>query len=107
MGSGLQTMFAPGKKTVLLTEQHGYPPGLANAVEASLAQFPLRFWIVDNSYSMNAADGTRLVATSQGMRVLQGCARTDELKDAVFHQAELTALLGARTEFIHLNRPRG
>lgn len=107
MGSGLQTMFAPGKKTVLLTEQHGYPPGLANAVEASLAQFPLRFWIVDNSYSMGEPDGARLVSTTNGMRVLKHCTRTDELKDAVFHQAELSALLGARTDFIHLNRPRG
>jgi len=31
--------------------------------------------------------------------------RTDELKDAVLHQAQLSEVLAARTDFHHLNRP--
>jgi len=82
----------------------GYPRGLALNVQSSLASSPLRFWIVDNSYSMNAFDGMRVTSSRGGVRVMR-CSRTDELKDAVLHQAELSSRLGARTDFHHLNVP--
>ena len=80
----------------------GYPPGLANEIATAAEGMPLRFWIVDNSGSMGACDGKRICGT----RVVTS-TRTLELQDAVTHQAELALHLGARTDFNHLNIPRG
>ena len=55
----------PADPTVL--QRRGYPPGLVRALNDAIQAFPLRLWIVDNSGSMNHADGSRLVSNAGKM----------------------------------------
>lgn len=80
----------------------GWPLGLCNAARMSLEEFPLRIWVVDNSGSMQANDGSRFV---QGRKLRS--TRWQELGDTVLSIAELTTTLGARTDFHFLNPQAG
>jgi hypothetical protein len=85
----------------------GFPVGLAQSVRNQSEIFALRLWIVDNSGSMNAADGWKVVATTKradGVRWVR-CTRFAELQECVLYHAQLSALLLAPTKFILLNAP--
>jgi len=85
----------------------GFPPGLVNALRESVDRFPVRFWVVDNSGSMNHADGTRLVPNA-GKLVPVASTRWAEIGDTVMASAEIATALTARTDYILLNpRPEG
>ena len=83
------------------------PKGLCNALARSVSSFPLRVMIVDNSGSMQTADGARLVQDSKGKFQKLKCTRWHELQDEVIQMAEVSAALTARTDFHLLNPSRG
>ena len=81
----------------------GFPLGLAKELIESTVVFPVRFWVVDNSGSMNMNDGTRLVPNSAGRLMPVKTSRWTELSDTIMAIAELASTLGARTDFHLLN----
>lgn len=89
----------------ILTKQ-GFTKGLANAAGANCEDFPVRFWIIDNSGSMNKADGHRIIETSakDDVRIVD-CTRWEEIKECVNYHANLAALLLLPTVFKFLNNP--
>jgi hypothetical protein len=48
---------------------HGWPQGLQNALCSTLDDDILRFWIVDNSGSMNSDDGSKFTINPDGSRL--------------------------------------
>ena len=42
----------------------GYPIGLQNTFIASFAKFPMRYYIIDDSGSMESMDGKKIVIQS-------------------------------------------
>jgi hypothetical protein len=87
-------------------QQQGYTKGLAEALSTSCTSFPLRIWVVDNSGSMNAGDGNRLVATASANEIKSvTCTRWKEIQETVGYHAQMAALLRAPTMFRLLNHP--
>lgn len=90
--------------------RQGFTPTLAKKVllARSREYLPLTIWIVDNSGSMGASDGRKLVSTeSQDDVRLLPCTRWEELKETVLYHAQLAALLDAPTKFLMLNGSGG
>jgi len=88
-----------------LTNQ-GFTKGLARALNANYEHFPVRFWIVDNSGSMNKPDGHRIIETCVKNDVkIVDCTRWEEIKECVNYHAGLSGLLFAPTVFKFLNSP--
>lgn len=86
--------------------QQGFTSSLARLVIQHSKSFALRIWIIDNSGSMNAADGKKLVATKKRTDVRWvTCTRFAELQECVLYHAQLSALLEAPTRFTLLNTP--
>lgn len=84
----------------------GFPRGLASeVVNSAHNSFPIRLWIVDNSGSMQTGDGSRMVQTSNGSCRMIQATRWQELVDTLGAVAEMACALGARTDFLLLNRP--
>jgi len=85
----------------------GYTESLALSLQKTKMAFALRIWIVDNSGSMQTADGERLVSTNSRSRSLQAvqCTRWEELCDCVEYHIQLASLLEAPTHFRFLNHP--
>lgn len=81
-----------------------YPPGLAEQIVVSSEVMPYRFWIVDNSGSMQTADGKRLVRDATGQLRSVAATRWDELSQVVLQTAEVAAAIGARLDLHLLNR---
>ena len=74
----------------------GFPLGLSKELIESTVAFPVRFWVVDNSGSMNMNDGTRLVPNSAGRLTPVKTSRWTELSDTIVGIAELASTLGSR-----------
>jgi len=83
--------------------ERGFPRGLANAVADSVAAFPLRIVVVDNSGSMQAGDGSTLVRTSNGSLKSITSTRWSELTNICTELADLASSLNAPTHFHLLN----
>eukprot|EP00934_Nitzschia_sp_Nitz4_P001282 Nitzschia sp. Nitz4//scaffold33_size148984//82558//83748//NITZ4_002932-RA/size148984-processed-gene-0.170-mRNA-1//-1//CDS//3329548439//1282//frame0 len=84
----------------------GFPGGLIDSMMESCQVFPLRFWVVDNSGSMNTGDGHRIVETPRSSSVkFVSCSRWAELQQTVEYHAQLAGLVQARTVFRLLNDP--
>jgi hypothetical protein len=79
-----------------------FPAGLQQTAMKNLAKFPIRFMIVDDSGSMGASDGHRLLH-SGGNSSLQPSTRWKELADIVKFQAGWAQAAHALTEFRLLN----
>lgn len=79
-----------------------WPPGLQNAAARTIGKFPIRFMIIDDSGSMGASDGNRLLHQG-GKSVMQPSTRWKELVDIVKFQAGLAKAANALTEFRLLN----
>lgn len=92
---------------IICLKEQGFTTPLAHAVlQQSQQLFALRIWILDNSGSMNEADGRQLVATKKRTDVQWvKCTRFAELQECVYYHAQLNALLEAPTKFILLNPP--
>lgn len=85
----------------------GLPPGIQEEFLRSIAAFPLRLWVIDNSGSMQTTDGHRIVRGAGGREGMVTCSRWEELGEAILWHAELAVGLGAPTEFRLLNHPGG
>jgi len=85
----------------------GGPLGLGAALVAGAASVPVRFWVVDNSGSMAAPDGARLVQDGRGSYRRVAATRWEELRETVLAQARLASALRARLDIHLLNPPRG
>lgn len=86
--------------------QQGFTPSLARKVllARSREYLPVTIWIVDNSASMHAPDGRKVISTqSQDDVRIESCTRWEELQEAVTYHAQLSALLEAPTKFLMLN----
>eukprot|EP00567_Pseudictyota_dubia_P001872 CAMPEP_0197464544 /NCGR_PEP_ID=MMETSP1175-20131217/64074_1 /TAXON_ID=1003142 /ORGANISM="Triceratium dubium, Strain CCMP147" /LENGTH=435 /DNA_ID=CAMNT_0043000525 /DNA_START=110 /DNA_END=1417 /DNA_ORIENTATION=- len=87
-------------------KNQGFTDGLAKALFANSDVFPVRFWVIDNSGSMNKPDGHRIIETTKHNNVkIVSCTRWEELREGVNYHAQLSALLGAPTIFRLLNNP--
>ena len=91
-----------------LKQQHDWmwSHGLSATVARSVAAHPLRIVVLDNSGSMGASDGKRLVHHSGSMKTLQ-CTRWQELADDAVSLAKMSEALVARTDFMVLNPAPG
>ena len=94
----------PQEKLEILMEQ-GFTRGLATSLQNTKRSFALRIWIVDNSGSMQTADGHKLVTMNQRSLRLVPCTRWEELCDTIEYHAQLADLLQAPTQFRLLNHP--
>ena len=103
---GTPAMISPdlSAEQLRLLRAQGFPEGLAKELGKSRLQFPLRFWLVDNSGSMNTSDGTELRGT-QDKLVTVRCTRWKELQSTVMYHAELAGFLEISTTFIFINNP--
>jgi len=103
----------PSSQSIGLTQtlkkqlaQQGYTHGMIDALCKSTTSFPLRIWIVDNSGSMNIADGQRIVSTVSSTQVKSvQCTRWKEIQETVEYHIQLAGLLKAPTTFRFLNPP--
>ena len=102
-------IVAPKKMTRISTpvlnslDAQGFPRGLATAVADSVAAFPLRIVVVDNSGSMQTGDGSTLVRTSNGTLKSITSTRWRELTTICAELSELASSLNAPTHFHLLN----
>lgn len=88
-------------------QTHGFTKGLSLALSTTNYDiFPLRLWIVDNSYSMTTKDGHLIVDQAKingAVRTLP-CSRYDEIKECLNFHAHLSEQISAETEFKLLNK---
>lgn len=99
--------------------QQGFSRGLARALINSKDAFAMRFWIVDNSGSMLANDGHRLVDATPSHRrdykarfvvpsfYTVNCSRWEEIRETVLYHVRLAELMKAPTRFRLLNPRTG
>eukprot|EP01006_Ploeotia_vitrea_P046621 TRINITY_DN67042_c0_g1_i5.p1 TRINITY_DN67042_c0_g1~~TRINITY_DN67042_c0_g1_i5.p1 ORF type:complete len:331 (-),score=12.05 TRINITY_DN67042_c0_g1_i5:134-1126(-) len=79
-----------------------WPSGLQQTAIRNLIKFPIRFMIIDDSGSMGASDGHRIIH-SGNTSVIQNSTRWKELADIVKFQAGFAKAANALTEFRLLN----
>eukprot|EP01006_Ploeotia_vitrea_P046618 TRINITY_DN67042_c0_g1_i2.p1 TRINITY_DN67042_c0_g1~~TRINITY_DN67042_c0_g1_i2.p1 ORF type:complete len:330 (-),score=14.24 TRINITY_DN67042_c0_g1_i2:109-1098(-) len=79
-----------------------WPSGLQQIAIRNLIKFPIRFMIIDDSGSMAASDGHRIIH-SGNTSVIQASTRWKELVDIVKFQAGFAKASNALTEFRLLN----
>lgn len=89
-----------------LTRQ-GYTEALARSLEKARDAFALRIWVVDNSSSMMAPDGHRIIQMPDGKIRLVDCTRWDEIIGTVNYHIRLASLIGAPSRFRLLNEQFG
>ena len=95
-----------GDSDIRALQEQGFTRGLAQTLTRNNAAFPLRFWVVDNSGSMNIRDGHRIIETSQKNNVkLVDCTRWSEIQQTVEYHCQMASLLKAPTVFRLLNDP--
>mmetsp|Transcript_19125 Transcript_19125/g.23705 ORF Transcript_19125/g.23705 Transcript_19125/m.23705 type:complete len:445 (-) Transcript_19125:185-1519(-) len=93
-------------KQVEQLQAQGYTTGLINALLINVDKFYQRFWIVDNSGSMQTADGHRFVETEkESDHKMIPCSRWAEIQKTVEYHVEMAGLLRAPTIFRLLNDP--
>ena len=81
-----------------------WPPGLIKCVQDNLHKCAYRIFIVDDSGSMAASDGNRLVTSANGLHAKKiQCTRWSELAETVKFHGELAYMSQAPTEFRFLN----
>jgi len=83
----------------------GYSTGLANALSENQSRYDFRFWVVDNSGSMQIGDGHRLVKKDGEKQKAIPCTRWEEIKETVKYHANMAAVLDCPTIFQLLNNP--
>uniref|UniRef100_A0A7S4V9A8 SAM domain-containing protein n=2 Tax=Ditylum brightwellii TaxID=49249 RepID=A0A7S4V9A8_9STRA len=80
--------------------KQGFTRGLINALLINCSVFPVRYWVIDNSGSMNTPDGHRIIESFQRNNVnIVSCTRWEEIKECVNYHARISALLCAPTIF--------
>ena len=92
-------------------QQQGFTHSLARSLDDIKKAFALRIWVVDNSGSMQAADGHRIVdddmqsSSTKTVRMVK-CTRWAEIRSCVEYHMRLSSLVQAPTRFRLLNTPR-
>ena len=77
--------------------------GLQSSLLASCNKYPIRFYIIDDSGSMNTLDGHRIVGDDVRKQRMIKCTRWSELCSSLRFHAELSHAAKAPTEFRFLN----
>jgi len=89
-----------GEETIKKLMQQGYSRGYAKSLKESTDVFAHRFWIVDNSGSMQKEDGHRMAETRNRNTVkMIPCSRFEEIQECATYHIQLSALLEAPTRF--------
>ena len=89
-------LYLPDQYSRLLRE--GYSTGLALALTENASRYDFRFWVVDNSGSMQIGDGHRIVH-EDGKSKAVACTRWEEIKETVKYHAEMASVLDCPTIF--------
>eukprot|EP01035_Chromulina_nebulosa_P021816 gene21816-28234_t len=79
-----------------------WPPGLQDALIKGISRYPARYFICDDSGSMIASDGNRLVGSATHYKMVP-CTRWAELTDSLKFHVQLAQSAGAISEFRLLN----
>lgn len=96
------------EKQILPLLEQGFTRGLVKALDETIHTYAVRFWIIDNSGSMQMTDGKRLCPTKRRTNVkMIPCTRWEELVECVEYHIKLAGLAKAPTHFRLLNSPRG
>jgi Mg-chelatase subunit ChlD len=96
----------PSQQAIDSLKQQGFTRGLITSMTLNKREFPIRMWIVDNSGSMRASDGNKIVRTKKNeMSLISGVSRWVEMQQTVEYHANLAATLQAPTIFRLLNDP--
>lgn len=110
--SAPSSSYAPPTKITLDDNQYeqlkeqGYTKGLCDALADNCNMFAMRIWVIDNSGSMNKADGQRLIPMKHMGQIKSiPCTRWKEIVETVEYHVQLAALLQAPTQFRLLNPP--
>lgn len=84
----------------------GYTHGLAQSLSNNIQVFSHRFWVVDNSGSMQEPDGHRIIDTADKSIVqIVSATRWEEIRECVNYHIRVARLLQAPTDFRLLNNP--
>lgn len=83
-------------------QDHKFPAGLIEVFIENLKKIPIRYFIIDDSGSMSASDGHKLVNV-RGKDKFVPCTRFDELSLSIRFHAELAFIARAPSEFRFLN----
>ena len=97
----LQQRLAMEERTINFLQSHQWPRNLALSLINENKQIWKRFFIIDDSGSMNMNDGTRLV----GSKAIS-CSRWAEQKEAISFHGELAYQSLSPCDFIFLNQPQ-
>jgi hypothetical protein len=105
-------------ETMRTLHQQGYTDGFIQSLHQTIYAYPLRIWIVDNSGSMKASDGTKIVTTDTTnlnhnntnqqqptMKMITGCSRWIEMQQTIEYHAQFAAHIRAPMVFCFLNPP--
>lgn len=95
-----QSINYPGAYEYLTA--HGWPRGLQDTFLKNLQRVPLRFFICDDSGSMAANDGHKLIKSGGQVKFIT-CSRWSELTDSLNFHAGLAQAANAKSEFRLLN----
>jgi hypothetical protein len=82
--------------------KYNWPVGLQEALLKTCQRIPLRFFIIDDSGSMNVNDGRRLLTTNKSTKIIN-CTRWAELSQTLKFHAGLADAVGTVAEFRPLN----
>ncbi|KAL7548497.1 hypothetical protein ACHAWF_011779 [Thalassiosira exigua] len=85
--------------------REGYSSGLARALTENARRFDFRFWVIDNSGSMQIGDGHRIVEAKGGKSKAVECTRWEEIKETVKYHAQMACALDSPAIFQLLNDP--
>lgn len=81
-----------------------WPPGLQDFLIHNVSsKLPYRFFICDDSGSMQTSDGKRLYNTQGGLPKIVSCSRWAELSDSLRFHVSLASALNVHAEFRLLN----
>lgn len=96
------------EKQIQQLQKQGFTRSLAKTLDDVKRAFALRIWIIDNSGSMQKADGHRIIdnlqSSSNTIRMVD-CTRWAEIRSCVEYHMRLASLVKAPTRFRLLNRP--
>lgn len=86
--------------------KQGFTRSFAESLADTVDAFALRIWVIDNSGSMQAADGHKIVRGGDPSNIKTvPCTRWAEISECVEYHIRLAELLEAPTRFRYLNHP--
>jgi hypothetical protein len=85
-----------------LLKEKGWTTGLVNALIANVEKTPVKFFVCDDSTSMENEDGKMFVGEGDNKKLVP-CTRWAELRETIKFHMKLSSLASAETEFRLLN----